>query len=79
LRQLGGNLSDFPSLWRPDALADELAQRGHGVRQSYTLNSPPIQRYIDRARRTAGIGPFPHEWALTPPNDNALPVPEDDS
>lgn len=79
LRQLGGDLSDLPSLWRPDALASELARRGHGVRQGYTLNSPPIQRYIDRARRTAGIGPLPHELALTAPDDNALSVPEDDS
>ena len=79
LRQLGGDLSDFPSLWRPEALASELAQRGHGVRQDYTLNSPPIQHYIDRMRRAAGIGPLPQELALTPPNDDALPVPEDDS
>ena len=79
LRQLGGDLSDFPSLWRPDALASELTQRGHGVRQDYTLNSPPIQHHIDRVRRTAGIGPLPQELALTPPNDSALPVPEDDS
>ena len=79
LRQLGGNLSDFPSLWRPEALADELARRGHGVRQGYTLNSPSIQHYIDRVRRSAGAGPLPHEWALTAPEDNALSVPEDDS
>ena len=79
LRQLGGNLSDFPSLWRPETLASELTQRGHGVRQSYTLNSPPIQHYIDRVRRAAGIGPLPQELALTPPNDSTLPVPEDDS
>ena len=79
LRQLGGNLSDFPSLWRPDALAGELTRRGHAVRQSYTLNSPSIRHHIDRVRRTAGIGPLPHELALTPPNDSALPVPGDDS
>lgn len=79
LRQLGGGLSDFPSLWRPEALASELTQRGHGVRQSYTLNSPPIRHYIDRVRRAAGAGPFPQELALTPPNDDALSVPEDDS
>ncbi|MBI3570730.1 MAG: hypothetical protein HY082_06450 [Gammaproteobacteria bacterium] len=79
LRQLGGDLSDFPSLWRPDALTDELAQRGHGVRQSYTLNSPPIQHYIDRVRRAAGAGPLPHEWALTVPEGNTLSAPEDDS
>lgn len=79
LRQLGGDLSDFPSLWRPDALADELTQRGHGVRQSYTLNSPLIRHHIDRVRRIAGIGPLPQELALTPPEDNSLLVPEDDS
>lgn len=79
LRQLGGDLSDFPSLWRPDALADELTQRGHGARQGYTLNSPPIQHYIDRVRRAAGAGPLPHEWALTAPEDNALSASEDDS
>lgn len=79
LRQLGGDLSDFPSLWRPDALAGELTRRGYGMRQSYTLNSPPIQHHIDRVRRAAGVGPLPHEWALTVPEDHALSAPEDDS
>ena len=79
LRQLGGNLGVLPSLWRPDALAGELTRRSHGMRQSYTLNSPSIRHHIDRVRRTAGIGPLPHELALTPPNDSALPVPGDDS
>lgn len=79
LRQLGGDLNDFPSLWRPDALSDELMRRGYGMRQSYTLNSPLIRHHIDRVRRIAGIGPLPQELALTPPEDNALSAPEDDS
>lgn len=79
LRELGGDLGDFPSLWRPDALADELTRRGYGMRQRYTLDSPLIRHHIDRVRRIAGIGPLPQELALTPPEDNALSAPEDDS
>ncbi len=68
LRQIGGPFGDLPSYWRPEALARALRPRADGSGETYTLHSPPIQSHINAARRAAGHGPLPLEFALTGPD-----------
>lgn len=68
LREIGGPFSGLSLYWRPTRLAEVLHKRTNVSRETYTLRTPTIQRYINTARKQTGHGPLPMELAVTAPD-----------